>query len=171
MRGPNALGPDRKLPDKSAFDRVFAEPDFRLRRHPFMLLARYRGPGHRDAGHRDAGHRNAGHRDVEPARIGFVVGKKHARRAVARNRIRRMARERFRQTRGLQTSDQGGLDIILMARPGAADLDRAQLAEVLGWLFERLCSEMSRNAATSSPALKTEAAAASGGPKREGNAP
>lgn len=160
MRGPNAFGPDRKLPDKSAFDRVFAEPDFRLRRHPFMLLARHRG---------------AGHRDVGPARIGFVVGKKHARRAVARNRIRRVARERFRQTRGLQSVDYGGLDIILMARPGAAELDRAQLAEVLGWLFERLCSEISRAASreqgASAPALRTEPAAARGEPKREENAP
>lgn len=35
-----------------------------------------------------------------------------------------------------------GVDIILMARPGAAELDGAQLAEVLGWLFERLLREV-----------------------------
>lgn len=151
MRGPIAFGPDRKLLDKPAFDRVFAQPDFRLRRHPFMLLARRREAG--------------------PARIGFVVGKKHARRAVARNRIRRIAREQFRHILGplgwtrmppqawpdspaagsASVPNPAGLDIILMARPGAAELDGAQLAEVLRWLFERLLREAGADRRTALP--------------------
>ena len=76
-------------------------------------------------------------RDVEHSRIGFVVGKKHARRAVARNRIRRLARERFRRTEFPQP-----VDIILMARPGAGDCDRAEISSALAWLFDRLQAEI-----------------------------
>lgn len=117
MTGPQSFGPGRRLPDRTAFDRVFSAPDFRLRRHPFMLLARQRDGGE--------------------SRIGFVVGKKHARRAVARNRIRRLARERFRRI-----EFPAPVDIILMARPGAGDCDRSQLWSALDWLFDRLQAEI-----------------------------
>lgn len=117
MTGTRSFGPGRRLSDKSAFDRVFSAPDFRLRRHPFMLLARLREQG--------------------DSRIGFVVGKKHARRAVVRNRIRRLARERFR---GIDFPQP--VDIILMARPGAADCDRLHLSMALAWLFDRLLAEV-----------------------------
>lgn len=146
VSSPLAFDSARKLPDKAAFDRVFSRPDYRLRRHPFMLLARHRPEG--------------------PSRLGLVVGKKHARRAVARNRIRRTAREQFRHMLGPQgwrdarvegqgsvfpAPDDGasslsacsGIDVILMARPGAAGFDRRQLAEIVRWLFERLLQESS----------------------------
>lgn len=129
MPGLHAFGPERRLLDKSAFDRVFAAPDFKFRRHPFMMLARRRPAG--------------------PSRLGMVVGKKHARRAVDRNLIRRLARDRFRLQSG-----EDGVDVILMARPGASACDRAELTEALRWLFERLVKEARgpAHAAVSPPA-------------------
>lgn len=85
-------------------------------------------------------------RDEGDSRIGFVVGKKHARRAVVRNRIRRLAREQFRRIDFPQS-----VDIILMARPGAADCDRLQLNAALSWLFDRLRAEIASPTGAASP--------------------
>jgi ribonuclease P protein component len=115
--GPASLGPERRLPDKAAFDHVFSAPDIRYRRHPFSLLARRRGGG--------------------PARLGLVIGKRHARRAVDRNLVRRVLRERFR------TTPLEAVDVIVLARPGAADVDRSDLADAADWLFDRLSAKLS----------------------------
>lgn len=109
--GPFLLGIERRLPDKAAFDHVFAAPDLRLRRHPFSLLAR--------------------RSTLESARLGLVIGKKHARRAVDRNRLRRILREQFR------LSLLPCCDIIVMARPGAALAARDDLHEAAIWLFDQ----------------------------------
>lgn len=114
--GPTSLGPDRRLPDKAAFDRVFSAPDARHRRHPFSLLARKRDHG--------------------PARLGLVIGKRNAKRAVDRNLMRRILREHFRQT------PLTAIDIVVLARPGAAKVDRAGLNDAARWLFERLAAEV-----------------------------
>lgn len=47
-----------------------------------------------------------------PARLGMAVAKKCARRAVDRNRLKRLARESFRQHKHSMT----GFDIVLLAR-------------------------------------------------------
>jgi len=46
-------------------------------------------------------------------RLGLAVSRKHARRAVARNRIKRVVRESFR----LHQDVLGGMDIVVLARP------------------------------------------------------
>jgi ribonuclease P protein component len=46
------------------------------------------------------------------ARLGIMIGKRYVRRAVDRNRLRRVIRERFRQ----QKEDLQGLDIVVMLR-------------------------------------------------------
>jgi len=114
--GPLTLGPERRLPDKAAFDHVFAAPDLRFRRHPFSLLARRSGDAH--------------------ARLGLVIGKKHARRAVDRNRLRRILREQFR------IASLTGCDIIVLARPGAADMARDDLHDAARWLFDRTARKL-----------------------------
>ncbi len=119
MPGPNAFGPEQRLPAKADFDRVFAEARFRIRRHPFMLLARPR--------------------PTEPSRLGLVVGKKHARRAVRRNLIRRIARESFR----IRSFPQP-VDVVLLARPGAAEVDRTALRATLDELWDRLERDLLR---------------------------
>jgi ribonuclease P protein component len=50
------------------------------------------------------------------ARLGIAVAKKAVGAAVARNRIKRVIREYFRQTRGQLPA----LDIVVQARPAAA---------------------------------------------------
>jgi len=50
--------------------------------------------------------------DLERSRVGIIVGKKIASRAVDRNRIKRMVRELFRQSR----SAFHGADLVVLAR-------------------------------------------------------
>ena len=49
-------------------------------------------------------------------RIGIIVSSRVARRAVARNRIKRAVRESFR----LQQTRLNGWDVVVIARPGVA---------------------------------------------------
>jgi ribonuclease P protein component len=66
------------------------------------------------------------------ARLGLTVSKKVSRLAVQRNRIKRLVRESFRRR-----ADLPPLDIIVMARPGAAACDNQQLAASIEALLER----------------------------------
>jgi ribonuclease P protein component len=52
---------------------------------------------------------------TEPARLGLVVSKKHLKRAVDRNRFKRVVRESFRH----HQEQLKGLDIVVLARNGA----------------------------------------------------
>lgn len=103
----------RRLLNKAAFDRVFNGPSVRLRKGPLLLLAT---PS-----------------VTSDARLGMVVGKRNAARAVSRNRIRRQIRETFRRNARLPA-----YDIVVMARSGIAELDRRQLRSVLNSLWARL---------------------------------
>lgn len=69
---------------------------------------------------------------AQPGRLGLVVGKKNIKTAVARNRFKRRVRETFRMSQ----NDLVGLDIIVMARRGAGELDPKNLAGMLekSWL-------------------------------------
>lgn len=67
------------------------------------------------------------------ARLGLTVAKRFAKRAVDRNRIKRIARETFRR----QRHDLAGLDLVLIARNGVAELSREQLHDALNVLWRR----------------------------------
>jgi ribonuclease P protein component len=66
------------------------------------------------------------------ARLGLAVSRKVSRRAVERNRIKRLVREAFRRRHDLPA-----LDIVVMARPGAAACDNWQLSASIDALIER----------------------------------
>jgi ribonuclease P protein component len=72
-----------------------------------------------------------------PARLGFIVTRKVG-VAVVRNRIRRVCRECFRTWPGLLPD---GVDLVVVARPGAEELDlaatRAEWSKVSGLLRKR----------------------------------
>jgi ribonuclease P protein component len=86
---------DNRLLDAASFQRVFDKAS-RSRDKCFTVLCR----------------RN----DNNIARLGLAISKKYCKRATARNRIKRIVRESFRQNqRALE-----GLDIIVMNRPPAA---------------------------------------------------
>ncbi|MEC9406583.1 MAG: ribonuclease P protein component [Pseudomonadota bacterium] len=66
-----------------------------------------------------------------PARLGLAVSKKCAKRAVDRNRIKRVTRDWFRHA-GLQ-----GVDIVVTGKRGVAELNKAELRESLHRLQRR----------------------------------
>jgi len=119
----NAFTRQRRLPAKADFDRVFSHATIRLNSHPFLLLA------------------VVGSGDV--SRIGMVVGKRNAKRAVDRNRIRRRIRESFR-VRELPAA----VDVIVLARSGAGACSDQALTASLEELWSRLTRKLDDRSAT-----------------------
>jgi ribonuclease P protein component len=70
-------------------------------------------------------------------RLGLVIAKKHVRLAHQRNRVKRIARDSFRHQQQL-----AGLDIIVLARGGIAQLDNPTLHKQ----FEQLWQQLRRKA-------------------------
>jgi ribonuclease P protein component len=68
------------------------------------------------------------------ARLGLAIARKQVRRAVDRNRLKRIARECFRQ----QRDALHGLDLVVMARAEAAKADKAALRASLDRLIRRI---------------------------------
>lgn len=68
------------------------------------------------------------------ARLGIIVAKKNVKKAVQRNRIKRIVRETFRH----RQSHLDPLDIIVLARKGADELSNEQLSKQLNKLMVRL---------------------------------
>ncbi len=74
------------------------------------------------------------HNDLTHARLGLVIAKKNIRRAVDRNRVKRIARESFRHHR----ADLDHLDIVVLARKGLGELDNAALHVLFQDMWRRL---------------------------------
>ncbi|MDJ0700316.1 MAG: ribonuclease P protein component [Woeseiaceae bacterium] len=101
-----------RLLDAAAFGRVFKQAT-RSRDRYFTVLCR----PNRDSG----------------ARLGMAISKKHCRRATARNRLKRIVRESFRQHKG----ELDGLDVVVMNKPEAATAANRQLFESLDRHWQR----------------------------------
>ena len=67
-------------------------------------------------------------------RLGLVISRKAARTAVARNRIKRLVRESFRHAQ----QQFGGLDIVVIGRPGVALQANQVFVESLDKLWNKL---------------------------------
>lgn len=89
---------------------MFADPTRYANRH-FTLLIRRRTTG--------------------PARLGLAISKKQAKRAVDRNRLKRLIRESFRHRQHQMPT----LDVVAMARRAAVAADCETLRESLDTLF------------------------------------
>ena len=106
------LGRERRLGRPGEFDAVLQSPGVRLRRGPLWLGARPT--------------------DAEHARLGLIVGKRLLRRAVDRNRAKRLLRESFRQR-----ADLPAMDIVVRVvgfrgeSRGAAGVSRIEQADRL----------------------------------------
>jgi ribonuclease P protein component len=108
------FGKQKRLLKAGDYRRVFDGAEAKASHQHLLLLARRNNrPGHR---------------------LGLVVAKKHVRKAVQRNRVKRITREVFRQ----QTGGPCHYDVILLARRGIDQLDNAQLSSLLREQWQRL---------------------------------
>ncbi len=73
---------------------------------------------------------------LDHARLGLAIAKRQVRTAVGRNRIKRVAREGFRR----HQHELAGLDIIVMARNGAAGSDITRLHRAMESLWQELAT-------------------------------
>jgi len=76
------------------------------------------------------------------ARLGFAVAKKKVKRAVDRNRIKRVIREAFR----LQHGDLGGFDLVIIAKMNVANKTNAQITRSIlkHWaMIQKKCDTLS----------------------------
>jgi ribonuclease P protein component len=102
----NRFQKENRLLDAAAFGRVFDRAT-RSRDNLFTVLCRKN--------------------DTVTARLGLAISKKHCRRATARNKIKRVIRESFRQQQELLS----GLDIVVMNNPAAALASNVEMFESL----------------------------------------
>jgi ribonuclease P protein component len=68
------------------------------------------------------------------ARLGLALAKRHLRRAVERNRVKRVVRESFRRVRG----SLGAVDIVVLARHRTAMMSNAELFAQLRGLWPQI---------------------------------
>ncbi len=108
------FGKDKRLLHASDYGRVFDGAEARAsHKHLLLLAIRNHRPGHR---------------------LGLVIAKKNVRLAVQRNRIKRLARELFRQL----PPGEPALDVVLLARRGLDQLDNEQLSTILRQQWQKL---------------------------------
>ena len=123
MDGPAAdtgFGKAKRLLNAKDYGRVFENPDARASHQHLLLLAKINdGPHHR---------------------LGLVIAKKNVRLAVHRNRIKRVARELFRNL----PSNEPRLDVVLLARRGMGLLDNAELSSILLQQWQRVVRHTSK---------------------------
>lgn len=96
------------------FKRVFDNAAFKVSEQPLLILSSPNGLDH--------------------PRIGFVISKKNIRRAVKRNRVRRIIRESFR----LHQHQLPHADIVILARKGLDTLENPELHRMIERCWSRL---------------------------------
>jgi ribonuclease P protein component len=77
----------------------------------------------------------------ETAKLGLAISKKHCRKATARNRIKRVIRESFRQNQALIA----GLDIVVLNQPAATLAANDELTQSLAQHWQRCASKNRKN--------------------------
>lgn len=82
--------------------------------------------------------------DLGHPRLGLVFSKKNVRLAVERNRIKRLVRESVR----LQQETLPGVDIVVLARRGAHELDNDTLHRQLYGMWRRLARDVQKKSGT-----------------------
>lgn len=80
------------------------------------------------------------------ARLGLVVGKKHLKQAVQRNRVKRLIRESFRH----HQQSLSGLDIVVLVRGNLSSEDSARIRQSIDTLWHDLIRRRSRSQSTES---------------------
>lgn len=75
---------------------------------------------------------------LEHPRLGLTIAKKRIKRAVGRNRIKRLVRENFR----LNQHKLPHVDIVVMVKNGIEQYDNAQLNQQLDYLWRKLAKRL-----------------------------
>ncbi|MEQ9396405.1 ribonuclease P protein component [Haliea sp.] len=119
-----SFGKSRRLLTASQYRAVFDDAAVKVSHRNLLLLARIT--------------------DHPQSRLGLVIAKKNVRKAVQRNRIKRVARELFRQ---LPPADPP-LDVVLLARRGLDGLDNTALFAALGEQWQKLARNAARTPQT-----------------------
>ena len=102
-----------KLSQPNHYRRVFDSPKYKVSSGAFLLLAT---PG-----------------ATQLSRLGIVVAKRNIRRAVGRNRIKRLVREQFRHH-----PFEAAMDLVVLARSGADHMDNPGVWQELDRLWRAL---------------------------------
>ncbi|MEJ2141927.1 MAG: ribonuclease P protein component [Gammaproteobacteria bacterium] len=110
----------QRLLKAAEFKHVFARP-VRQSNNTMTLLARENKLNH--------------------ARLGLAISKKQLRRAVDRNRIKRLVRESFRQHQDLLA----GLDCVVMVRSAVSTLSNSVIFETLDNHWNRLAEKCGKS--------------------------
>lgn len=116
----------RRLLNSRDYSRVFDQPDARASHRHLLLLGRYN--------------------DAHHHRLGLVIAKKNIRRAVDRNRVKRLTREFFRQL----PPGFPGMDIIVLARRGLDELDNQSVSTILRNQWQKLSHHARATSSSSS---------------------
>jgi len=116
-----------RLLDKKQFDRVFSRA-LKVSDPNFLILMHHRTPSHNEK--------------TEWPRLGLIISKKVDKRAVGRNRIKRLVRESFRCQKQLPACD-----FVVIGRPAASRGSNAELLNSLEslWKQARLKFNQRRN--------------------------
>ncbi len=78
--------------------------------------------------------------DVNHARLGLAISKKNAKRAIDRNRIKRLVRESFR----LSLSEMPAIDLVVMAKPATKSAENQQIVQSLQQHWNRLSKQCAK---------------------------
>ncbi len=108
------------LPSRNDFDAVFDSPDAKASNRDFLVLAKYQ-------------------EDAISHRLGFVTSKKKIRRAVDRNRFRRIIREYVRHQNTVRCAD-----IVVVARQIPDRLWSTQYQTQLDQVFAKLFKSLQK---------------------------
>jgi ribonuclease P protein component len=114
------LGPNRRLRRTAEFKQLYAHGR-RLGAEPFTAVVRPNQLG--------------------TARLGMSIAARNVRRAVQRNRVRRLIRESFRQ----RCDQLPALDIVVGVRSGVQAVTRARLRESIERLWQKIASTCERS--------------------------
>ena len=110
----------KRLLNAKDYSRVFDGAEAKASHKHLLLLAKTNSePGHR---------------------LGLVIAKKNIRKAVQRNRVKRIAREVFRQ---LPNTDPK-LDVVLLARRGLDQLENEQISSILLHQWQKLLRQTAK---------------------------
>ena len=112
------FGKQRRLLTAPDYSSVFEQNEARASHRHFLLL---------------------GKRSPTPvSRLGLVIAKKNVRKAVQRNRVKRLVREWFRQ----MPDQDPAIDVVFLARRGVDQLDNRVLSSILREQWRKLVRQL-----------------------------